>query len=72
MGFPMKLDLVISSLFVGAMLPLPVCGEAEAERSPITVHVLDTSRGKPAAALAVILERADGKDGIPQKKWTGG
>src|SRR5207248_9075236 len=29
--------------------------------SPITTHVLDLSRGRPAAGLAVILERAHGE-----------
>jgi 5-hydroxyisourate hydrolase len=28
--------------------------------SPITTHVLDTARGRPAAGLAVVLERAVG------------
>lgn len=57
MEIPMKLAL----LSVGAMFSLPVYGGAEAGRSPITVHVLDTSRGKPAAEVAVMLEQADGK-----------
>jgi 5-hydroxyisourate hydrolase len=60
--FPMKLDLIIISSVVSALLPLPACGEAEARRSPITVHLLDTSRGQPAAAVTVILEQADGKE----------
>lgn len=58
----MKLDLFIIPLFVGAMLTLSVCGEEQAGRSPITVHVLDTSRGKPAARVAVTLEQAEGKE----------
>lgn len=58
----MKLDLFIIPLSVGAMLSLPICGGAEAGRSSITVHVLDTSRGKPATRVAVILEQADGKE----------
>lgn len=58
----MKLDLCIIPLSLGAMLTLPVCGGVEAGRSSITVHVLDTSRGKPAAGIAVILEQADGKE----------
>ncbi len=38
-------------------------GEADAPpRSPITVHALDTSRGKPAGGLAVTLEQAEGKE----------
>jgi 5-hydroxyisourate hydrolase len=28
--------------------------------SPITTHVLDTSQGRPAAGVEVLLERADG------------
>ena len=28
--------------------------------SPITTHVLDTSRGRPAAGVAVVLERSQG------------
>jgi 5-hydroxyisourate hydrolase len=40
----------------------PGSGEAEPERSPITVHVLDSSRGKPAAGMAVVLERAKGDE----------
>ena len=58
----MKLGLVMIPLSVAAMLTLPVCDGAEAGRSPITIHVLDTSRGKPAAGVAVILELADGKE----------
>jgi 5-hydroxyisourate hydrolase len=33
--------------------------------SPITTHVLDTSRGQPAAGVAVILHRQNGQD-----SWT--
>ncbi len=41
---------------------LPAGGEAAPPaRSPITVHVLDTSRGKSATGLAVVLEQAEGK-----------
>ena len=58
----MKLALFIMPWSVGAILALPVYAGAEAGRSPITVHVLDTSRGKPAAGVAVILEQADGKE----------
>jgi 5-hydroxyisourate hydrolase len=46
-----------------ALSGLPAGGEAEPPaRSPITVHVLDTGRGKPAAGLTVVLERAEGQD----------
>jgi 5-hydroxyisourate hydrolase len=31
--------------------------------SPITTHVLDTARGKPAAGVAVTLEQGDGRGG---------
>jgi len=62
MEIPMKLDMFLIPLSLATMLTLPVCGGAEAERSPITVHVLDTSRGKPAAGLAVVLEQGDGKE----------
>lgn len=58
----MKLDLFILPSFVGTLLTLPVCGGEEAGRSPITVHVLDTSRGSPAPGVAVMLEQADGKE----------
>jgi 5-hydroxyisourate hydrolase len=34
--------------------------------SAITTHVLDTARGKPAAGVAVVLERRDGRG-----QWTG-
>jgi 5-hydroxyisourate hydrolase len=45
------------------MLPCPpLIGGAETPRSPITVHVLDSSRGKAGAGLAVVLERAEGKE----------
>lgn len=44
-----------------ALLSILALPGIEAERSPITVHVLDTSRGKPAAGVAVLLEKADGK-----------
>lgn len=33
--------------------------------SPITTHVLDTSRGQPAAGVAVVLEQSQGGD-----SWT--
>jgi 5-hydroxyisourate hydrolase len=33
--------------------------------SAITTHVLDTSRGRPAAGIHVVLERQDARDG-----WT--
>lgn len=29
-------------------------------KSPITTHILDTARGRPAAGVAVLLERQDG------------
>lgn len=57
----MKLGWWVYSCAVSAMLVLPIAG-AEPERSPITIHVLDTSRGKPAVGVAVVLEQADGKE----------
>ena len=57
----MKLGWWVYSCAVSAMLVLPITG-AEPERSPITIHVLDTSRGKPAVGVAVVLEQADGKE----------
>lgn len=30
------------------------------ERSPITTHILDTSKGKPAVGVAVVLEFSEG------------
>ena len=38
--------------------------------SPITSHVLDTSRGKPAAGIAVVVEIGQGAD--PGESWPGG
>ena len=52
----------VSALCVHAMLTLAAQGAEQTERSPITIHVLDTSRGKPAASVAVTLEQADGKE----------
>ena len=53
--------LLVTSAIVWSCLP--VCKGAEpVVRSPITVHVLDTQRGKPAEGLAVILEQAEGKE----------
>lgn len=57
-----RISLLLTLPWV-ALSALPVGGEAESPaRSPITVHVLDTSRGKPAAGVAVILEQADAKE----------
>ena len=36
-------------------------GELMKTRSPITTHVLDTSAGKPAAGVVVLLEKKDAK-----------
>jgi len=58
----MKLNMLIIPSSLAAIITLPVCGGAEIGRGPITVHVLDTSRGKPAAGLTVVLEQADGKE----------
>jgi 5-hydroxyisourate hydrolase len=57
----MKMDVLVIPILVSAMLTLPAHGE-ETERSPITIHVLDTSLGKPAAGVSVIIEQADGKE----------
>lgn len=57
----MRLGLFVAlSLAVAAAAPAG--STAEPERSPITIHVLDTSRGKPAAGLAVVLEQANGNE----------
>lgn len=32
-------------------------------RSPLTTHVLDTARGRPAEGLEIVLERLDGGQG---------
>lgn len=60
----MKLEflVIIIPLFLSTMLTPPICGGAEVERSPITIHVLDTSRGKPAAGVTVTLEQSDVKE----------
>ena len=38
--------------------------------SGITTHVLDTSRGRPAEGMAVVLERAVGSDWEPVGRGT--
>jgi 5-hydroxyisourate hydrolase len=58
----MKIDLFVIAILMVAMLTLAAYGAEEAERSPITIHVLDTGRGKPAASVTVILEQADGEE----------
>jgi len=58
----MKLNMFVIPLSLTAILAMPACAGNEAGRSPITVHVLDTSRGKPAAGMTVILEQADAKE----------
>jgi 5-hydroxyisourate hydrolase len=57
----MKLALLTVSVAAVALF-LPAGSSAEAERAPITIHVLDTARGKPAAGIVVILERANGQE----------
>ncbi len=58
----MNRTCLLLSLGWVAVSGLPAGGDAEAQvRGPITVHVLDASRGKGAAGLAVVLEQADGK-----------
>lgn len=48
-------------LTLAGLLLLPILAtSADPARSPITVHVLDSSRGKPAVGLAVVLEQAKG------------
>ena len=57
-----RLMLVASSMMLSigsASLP---ADEVKPARPPITIHALDTARGKPAAGLGVVLERADGKE----------
>src|SRR5262245_18598432 len=62
MEFPMRLQLSAVPLSLAAILTLPAWGGPEPSgRSPITVHALDTSKGKPAAGLAIVLEKAEGK-----------
>jgi 5-hydroxyisourate hydrolase len=57
----MKLTHLVLPLSWLALLCVPVCGGADRARSPITVHALDTTRGKPIVGMAVVLERSDGK-----------
>lgn len=38
-------------------------------RSPITTHVLDTSRGRPAVGVPVSLSRADQGDASGHSSW---
>lgn len=56
------IPVFFSAMCVHVMLTLAAHGAEETERSPVTIHVLDTSRGKPAASVAVMLEQADGKE----------
>jgi 5-hydroxyisourate hydrolase len=58
----MKLSPFVIPLSLIAILTMPAPAADDAARSPITVHVLDTSRGKPAAGMTVLLELADGKE----------
>jgi 5-hydroxyisourate hydrolase len=58
----MNLKMFVLGLSLIGLLSLPVWAEPDGGRSPITVHVLDTSRGKPATGLTVVLEQADGKE----------
>lgn len=37
--------------------------------SGITTHVLDTSRGRPASGVAVVLEQAGGTGGTGEPAW---
>jgi len=57
----MHLNWFVLGLSLTVPLSLPVCAEPDTGRSPITVHVLDTGRGKPATGLTVVLEQAEGK-----------
>jgi 5-hydroxyisourate hydrolase len=57
----MHLNRFVLGLSLLVSLSLPVCAEPDTGRSPITVHVLDTGRGRPATGLTVLLEQADGK-----------
>jgi 5-hydroxyisourate hydrolase len=58
----MKLNMLVIPLSVTAVLTVPAYAADEAARSPISVHVLDISRGKPAAGMTVLLERADAEE----------
>jgi 5-hydroxyisourate hydrolase len=51
-----------SVLIFGVLLAgsVQAADEKERVRSPITVHVLDSSRGKPAVGLTAVLEQAKG------------
>lgn len=57
----MNRTCLLLALTCVALSGLPAGGEVESPRSPITVHVLDSSRGKPAVGLTALLERAEGK-----------
>jgi 5-hydroxyisourate hydrolase len=60
---PMNRTCLLLSLSWVVVPSLPAGGGAEGPaRSPITVHVLDSSRGKPAAGLTIVLEQAEGKE----------
>jgi 5-hydroxyisourate hydrolase len=52
----------ITCFLLASVICPSICGGAEPSRSPITVHVLDTQRGKPAADMKVVLEQTEGKE----------
>src|SRR5579871_1857537 len=56
----MNRSYLLLALFCSLLTFQNGSGEAEPTRSPITVHVLDSSRGKPAVGMAVVLERSEG------------
>ncbi|GGD37248.1 hydroxyisourate hydrolase [Aureimonas glaciei] len=50
-------NLLIAAAF--ALTPV-VAAHAEEQKNPISVHVLSTEDGKPAAGVEVVLEKRDG------------
>lgn len=56
----MNRSYLLPTLFCSLLPVQNGSGETEPTRGPITVHVPDSSRGKPAVGMAVVLERAEG------------
>lgn len=52
--------ILLASWF--ALVTSPIGAGAEPGRSPITVHVLDTQKGKAADDVEVVIEQRDGKE----------
>lgn len=58
----MKPHPIILLLSLALLSANPAEEGQKPDRGPITVHALNTTLGKPAAGLAVILDKAEGKE----------